>query len=385
MKKKIIVLVLAMLFLLPTISMAVDQSFSWLPNQEDDLAGYYVLIRHAFEEYDSSKEVWRGEGTIVEGRVRCTVYGLGNGIYYAVGLAYNTSGLSSDYSQEARFEIYDGEFVYGDVSYQVEVDGIEFSLPDADEIDVAGYIISSSMGGVTESIDIGKATDYFLELEDGIYTFDVIPYNDYGDEYPTYVLAWNYFWPLMDMPDIRVSCMGVGSTKVLAGIDSSDDSRVERYDYYLYSTMAKAESGDADIGEGSSYSGNIIHDVSSVDYDMVFMTIVPVNEEYEVIGSPEMPYILFGDIIGTWNDGVPWYEASVYSADLNAFGYYFYSPELVPRPSLEEYEGGNLYELLVLNIQGRCDFNHNGITRFDTQDYSFLGGKYFNEGIDYAE
>jgi len=382
MKKVIVVFLLLLGLLFPLTASAVSQSFSWIPNTESDLAGYYVLIRHIFEEFDPSKEVWRGEGEIYDGRVHCTIAGdLGNGIYYAVGLAYSTAGLSSNYSQEVRFEIKDGEYIYGEVRIEETDDGVNFFLPDPDEAGVAGYKIYYTVDNISEVVDIGTATEYFLELDDGLYSFDIVPYNEAGDEFPNFTLAWNYFFPSMETPDLKVSAVGIGLTKILVGIEPSDDDRIERYDYYLSSSFAKALAGEADIGEGSSYNRNIVHDVSSTDYDMVFITIVPVNETYEVSGNPEIAYVLFGNIIGTYDDGVQWNEADVYYADYNAFKQKYRST--VERPELEDYVSLDLYNLLPLTITERSDFSGNGYVYYE--DYNFLKAKYKHFGSNYAE
>ena len=387
MKKKVfMMMILAMVLFLPAISMSVTQTFSWFPNMETDLDGYAIHIRHIFEDYDTSYDSWDGMGETYindngQERIRCTIDGFGNGIFYLVIIAYDTSGNRSDFSNEVRIQIDNDSFVYGEVSYVQEDSGVRFTLPDTDEIGVAGYHIYYTTNGITETVDIGTATEYFLELDEALYTFDVVPYNDIGDEYEAYSPSWNYFWPPLEAPDIKVEYVGIGISKVLAGL-ALNDQRVEKYDYYLSSSMAKAEAGEADIAEGSTYNRNIIVDVSSVDYDMVFVTIVPVNETNQIFGDSEIAYVLFGNIIGTYNDGVAWDVCDVGYSDYNVLKGTYGSH--VNRLEIDDYGNYDLYyEILPFTLIERADMDGEGNVLYP--DYNFLKLKYGNIGTYYAE
>ncbi len=73
--------------------------FSWLPNQENDLAGYKIHYGTASNTYNSTIDV--GNPPLVNGKVQAQVTDLVEGItYYFSITAYNTSGRESFFSTE---------------------------------------------------------------------------------------------------------------------------------------------------------------------------------------------------------------------------------------------------------------------------------------------
>lgn len=76
-----------------------EASFSWLPNQETNLAGYKIHYGTTSTQYDHAVDM--GNPTPVDGVVMGTVSGLVDGTtYYFVATAYDIDGFESDFSQE---------------------------------------------------------------------------------------------------------------------------------------------------------------------------------------------------------------------------------------------------------------------------------------------
>ncbi len=379
-KKRMSIIFVLFLFLLPTMVLAREINFSWYHNTEPDLDHYDLYISSEPGIYNGSS--WNGpeEECILE---------LSEGVYYVVLTATDQSGNESGYSPEVRFEIRGNDLYYVPIEYQQEDNGIRFFLPDAQEAGVAGFILYYTKDGITEFVDIGTVTEYFLVMDEGAYNFHLVPYSLNGDEYNSYSAAFNELWPPLEKPELKVEYVGIGlNTLVLAGIKPADDARIDYYEYQMASTYAKAQVGEADIISGYTENENIVEGVSSLneDYNIVFLSVFPVagspdTPENNVVGDSEIAYVLFGNIIGTYNDGVPWDVSDVYYVDYNAFKQNYYKTMI--RPSLGEYSNLDLWEYLPFTIQERADFDGDGIVYY--ADYNFFKQEYYHFGINYAE
>lgn len=379
-RKLIAIFALVMVLLLPTILSATTVNLSWNSNTESDLDHYNLYISSSSGVYSSAE--WSGP------EERCSI-DLPDGVYYAVLTASDFSDNESGYSEETRFELKNNNLFYVQLEYQQEDDGIRFFLPDASAIGVSGFMIYYTKDGITESIDVGTEMEYFLFMEEGEYSFHLVPYNADGDEYNDYSAAFNELWPPLEKPELKIEYVGIGlNTLILAGIKPAEDARVNYYNYRLSSTYAKAQSGEADIVSGYTENRNIIEPVSSLneDYDMVFLSVdsvsgSPGDVENNIVGESVISYVLFGNIIGTYNDGVAWDQADAYYADYNAFKQNY--NKTMSRPLLDEYVNLDLYDYLPFNVQERCDFD--GDERVYYIDYNFFKQKYYHFGINYAE
>jgi len=374
--KKTILLFIWTILLFSGVASASNVEFVWTANSELNLAGYRIFVRYIFEEYDANPS-WEGND------ISCQVEIPGNGVFFAVIKSYNSEGLESDASNEVRFEWSGSNIVYGDVSCQSKDNGVLFSLPNVSEIGVAGYFIYYTHDSITEVADAGSVNEYFLELEDGVYQFDIVPYNDVGDEYIHFVEAKNYLWPPIDKPQLKVESVGIGlDTLVLAGISPPEDDRVDYHYYYMASSHEKIINGDYDICNGEvTGDGNILENVSSLngDYNMVFIKVVPVNAETGVEGEAEIAYVLFGNIVGTYNEGVAWDKSDVYYMDFGVFGQFYGKP--TERLSSGEYFDVSLWDELPFSYAERSDFSGNKLVY--VEDYSYLGQKYGHLGTKY--
>ena len=72
-------------------------TFSWLSNQETNLAGYKIHSGKATRNYNQIHDV--GLPEIVGGRVQSTIF-VTPGKNYFAATAYDTEGLESDFSEE---------------------------------------------------------------------------------------------------------------------------------------------------------------------------------------------------------------------------------------------------------------------------------------------
>ena len=76
-----------------------EVSFSWLPNQETNLAGYKIYYGTESAQYDLEVDV--GSPDLITGVVQATVSGLADDTtYYFTATAYDSDGFESDYSRE---------------------------------------------------------------------------------------------------------------------------------------------------------------------------------------------------------------------------------------------------------------------------------------------
>ncbi|MCK5616583.1 hypothetical protein KAR91_82745 [Candidatus Pacearchaeota archaeon] len=76
-----------------------ESHFSWLPNQETNLAGYKIYYGTVSAQYNQVVDV--GNPDVINGVVQATVSGLADSTtYYFVATAYDSDGFESDYSQE---------------------------------------------------------------------------------------------------------------------------------------------------------------------------------------------------------------------------------------------------------------------------------------------
>jgi len=377
-KKRMGIVFVLFLFLLPTMVLAREINFSWNHNTEPDLDHYDLYI--SLESGIYSDSPWSGpeEECVLE---------LSDGVYYVVLTATDQSGNESGYSSEIRFEIHEDCLYYVPIEYQQEDNGIRFFLPDAQEAGVAGFILYYVIDGITEYIDLGTSTEYFFQMDNGIYNFHLVPYSANGDEYNDYSAEFSEIWPPLEKPELKIEYIGVGSnTLVLAGIKPAEDVRINYYNYRLSSTYAKAEAREADLASGYTENGNIVEPISSSDNDMVFLFIEPVmgdpvNTENNIVGEGIIAYVLFGNILGTYNDGVSWDQSDVYYMDYNAFKQSY--SRTLDRPFLDEYVNFDLWEYFPFTIQERADYDGDGTIYY--ADYNFLKEKYSHFGANYIE
>jgi hypothetical protein len=91
---------LSVFLFMPNIASAITNAdFSWLPNDEANLAGYKIYYGAVSGQYGQSVDV--GSPGVINGTIQATISGLTEGVtYYFVATAYDADGFESDYSQE---------------------------------------------------------------------------------------------------------------------------------------------------------------------------------------------------------------------------------------------------------------------------------------------
>lgn len=94
--KKLIIAILAIVFMASTVWAATNVSLQWDANTEQDLAGYNVYRSDASGVYDISKLV----GTIAAPDTQFTDNAIPDGTWFWVATAFDTSGNESGYSNE---------------------------------------------------------------------------------------------------------------------------------------------------------------------------------------------------------------------------------------------------------------------------------------------
>ena len=127
--------------------MGTEVTFSWLPNGEDDLAGYKIYYGTVSQEYTTVVDV--GNPDPNDGRVTFSLDCSGAGLtYYITATAYNESGLESDYCPE--------------VVWQCPVIEPENHAPVASVVSLAGVEDKSCSGMLAASDADGDALTYSL-------------------------------------------------------------------------------------------------------------------------------------------------------------------------------------------------------------------------------
>jgi len=99
---KLTILCVLALMMSPLTSLAAETSFSWLPNSEQNLAGYKIHYGRAQGNYTFVIDV--GNPELKEGHVEATLTGLEDDTtYYAVATAYDQNDAESPYSSEVSW------------------------------------------------------------------------------------------------------------------------------------------------------------------------------------------------------------------------------------------------------------------------------------------
>lgn len=82
--------------------LAAEARFSWLPNTEQDLAGYRIYYGSSSRQYSETVDVGLPEPG-EDGRIHYTMT-VPDGTTYFAATAYDTAGNESDYSDEVSFD-----------------------------------------------------------------------------------------------------------------------------------------------------------------------------------------------------------------------------------------------------------------------------------------
>ena len=165
--------------------MAAEATFSWIPNNETNLAGYKIYYGISPRNYANVIDVGLPQPT--NGRIQASVDGLIEGeTYYFAATAYDSQGAESDYSTEIQHTVI-GIVVDPQVSGQAD-----FSWLPNTEPNLSGYKIyyGTATRTYTTTLDIGlpnpvngRIHGTITGLTEGqTYYFAATAYDDLGTE-----------------------------------------------------------------------------------------------------------------------------------------------------------------------------------------------------------
>ena len=104
---KVIAFMIGLSMCATTAAFAVDASFSWVPNQESDLAGYRIYWDSTAPvdgQWSPSNTVDVGLPDIADGRVPYTINDVPDTKIYYAATAYDSNNNESDYSNIVEYD-----------------------------------------------------------------------------------------------------------------------------------------------------------------------------------------------------------------------------------------------------------------------------------------
>ncbi|WP_028585634.1 Ig-like domain-containing protein [Desulfogranum mediterraneum] len=147
--------------------------FSWLPNDEADLAGYKIHYGEASLSYSQVLDV--GLPATVDGRVQATVTALQPGTtYYFVATAYNGLGEESDYSAEVAYTVPSGDQPAAPVAQDLQLVTME------DNPVGGAFSVDNPSGGTLHYTIVAAPAHGTLTIHDPSGTFTYTPASDFN-------------------------------------------------------------------------------------------------------------------------------------------------------------------------------------------------------------
>lgn len=227
-----------------------------------------------------------------------------------------------------------------------------------------------------------RAIDYSTELSFGENTFTITAVDTAENESAhsaPYVL--NIEDPFVanpiPAPKIKVESVGLSTQQIITAIKTTD-SRIDGYYIRVSSTYAKAQAQDADVMTAYvDVDQNFCGLINSTGLPIVFISVTSVDNDTMHESSPTIGYKLFGNIVGTYNDNVPYQQSIVNYTDQSYFQYYGQTVE-----RLADYcSATNLFDILPLSPKQRLDYNGDGVINYI--DAGFFGPHYGASGANY--
>lgn len=184
--------------------------FSWLPNEESNLAGYRIYFGTTSRIYPESFDI--GSPAPVDGRIHGQVDNLkvGTTYYFAVA-AYNTDGEQSDYS---------AELVWTATAKTTEPPpvGEDSTISTTEDLAVSEKVTATNTSGLTIQYQIQQDVSHgtlIFETQSGNYTYT--PQDDYaGEDFFTYLAIDNN--GSSDPVTVTISITPVNDPPVASGL-----------------------------------------------------------------------------------------------------------------------------------------------------------------------
>lgn len=155
----------------------------------------------------------------------------------------------------------------------------------------------------------------------------------------------------------------------------NSETDIVGYRIYWGSTYAEAFQAGTDHDPSRRIADiigktNACIDVNDSDYDAIFFAVTAYNTS-GLESAPTVAYVLFGNIVGDYNDGTPYTSARVDGEDLTALGIHF--GKSVSHP---QYDCQGTFTIQPQTEAQKCDLSRDG--RIDGLDLIELGLRWTN-------
>jgi len=131
-----------------------------------------------------------------------------------------------------------------------------------------------------------------------------------------------------------------------------------------YASVANKQVTPVDIGNRHSYCLNLVDNIVGF-----FLTVSAYNSTGEGPLFQPIAWVLYGNIVGDWNDGISYAAARVDGQDQTAIGQYF--GQTVAQ---QQFICNEEFVVQVPSLKQKADLNRDG--RVDGKDLSILGQKW---------
>jgi VCBS repeat-containing protein len=246
----------------------ITATFSWLPNQEEDLAGYKIHYGTASGNYTQTVDV--GNPALVDDRVPGQVNNLTEGTtYYFVATACNTSGIESDYSTEV---VWTATAPSTGGSPPVASD---LAINTAEDQPVSGTVSATNDTGLPITYEVQQdVSNGSLFLETGSGSFSYTPHANFaGSDNFTFIARDSNGDSNIASVAITVTAVNAPPTADNVTISGNEDASVNGQlqaqdpdgDSLTYTAVANPDNGTLSLSSTGAYTYTPTADFSGTD------------------------------------------------------------------------------------------------------------------------